>query len=86
MIYIKNICRSNERLIVEKHVYNEQNFYRFERCSVDILSTLFLFFRFKQCCDVYFFFQIFIMKSFRILFSHYFYFVFLFIIISLLRI
>ena len=56
MIYIRNIYKSNKRLIVEKHVYNEQNFYKFERCSVDTLSILFLFFRLKQCCNVYFFF------------------------------
>ena len=55
MIYIKNICKSNEKLIVEKYVYNEQNSYKFKHCFVDTLSILFLFFRFKQCCDVYFF-------------------------------
>ena len=39
MIYIKNICRLNERLIVEKQVRNEEHFYKFERCFVDTLST-----------------------------------------------
>ena len=55
-IYIKNICRLNEKLIVEKQVYNEQSFYRFECCSVETLPTLFLIFRFNLCCDVYLFF------------------------------
>ena len=41
MIYIKNICRSNEKLIVEKQVRNEQQFYKFERCFVDMLSINF---------------------------------------------
>ena len=44
IIYIKNICRSNEKLIVEKQIRNEQHFYKFERCSVDTLSTNFRFF------------------------------------------
>ena len=39
MIYIKNICRLNKRLIVEKQIRNEQHFYKFERCFVDTLST-----------------------------------------------
>ena len=39
MIYIKNICKSNEKLIVEKQIRNEQHFYKFERYSVDTLST-----------------------------------------------
>ena len=41
MIYIKSICKSNERLIVEKQIRNEQHFYRFERCSVHTLSINF---------------------------------------------
>ena len=36
MIYIKNICTSNERLIVEQHVHKEQSFYKFENA---VLST-----------------------------------------------
>ena len=86
MIYTKNTCRSNEKLIVEKQIYNEQNFSKFERCSVDTLSILLLFFRFNLYCNVYLFFQIFIMKSFRISFSQHFYFVFLTVVLSLLRI
>ena len=54
MIYIKNICKSDERLIVEKQIYKKQSFYKFECCFVDTL--LILFFRFNLCCDVYFFF------------------------------
>ena len=52
MIYIKNVCKSDEKLIVEKQIYNEQNFYKFERCSVDTLSILFLFFHFNLCYNV----------------------------------
>ena len=44
VIYIKSICKSNERLIVEKQIRNEQHFYRFERCSVDTLSINLRFF------------------------------------------
>ena len=40
----KNICRSNEKLIVEKQVCNEQHFYKFERCFVDTLSINLRFF------------------------------------------
>ena len=86
MIYIKDIYRSSKRLIVEKQAYNEQSFYRLERCSVDTLSTLFLVFCFNLYCDVYLFFQISIMKSFRILFSQYFDFVFLIVVILLFQI
>ena len=41
MTYIKNICRSDEKLIVEKQIRNEQHFYKFERCFVDTLSINF---------------------------------------------
>ena len=44
VIYIKSICRLNEKLIVEKQIRNEQHFYKFERCSVDTLSINFCFF------------------------------------------
>ena len=57
MIYIKNICKLDEKLIVEKRVHNEQSFDKFECCFVDTLSTLFLFFRLKQCYNVYIFFS-----------------------------
>ena len=86
MIYIKNICRSDEKLIVEKYAHNEQSFYRFECCFVETMSILFLSFHLKQFCDVYFFLQTFIMKLLRISFSQYFYFVSLSVIISLPRI
>ena len=41
MIYIKNICRLNERLILEKQIRNEQHFYKLERCFVNTLSINF---------------------------------------------
>ena len=44
MIYIKNICKLNERLIVKKQIRNEQHFYKFERCFVDTLSINLRFF------------------------------------------
>ena len=43
MTYIKNICKLDKKLIVEKQIRNEQHFYKFERCFVDTLSINFRF-------------------------------------------
>ena len=43
MIYIENIYKLNERLIVEKQVYNEQSFYKFERCVVNTVDSVLVF-------------------------------------------
>ena len=40
MIYIKKICRSNEKLIVEQQIHNEQSFYKFKRCFVVTRSLI----------------------------------------------
>ena len=81
MIYIKNIYKSNEKLIVEKHIYNEQSFYKFEHrfqlthcrfCSCffvsnNVVTYIFLDFHHKIISNI-----IFAVFLFRVLVCYYF--------------